>query len=305
MNLAHLKFVLATAEFKSFSRAAEQCHVTQSTLSNGVAEIESELGAKLFERTTRTVDLSPFGKAMMPLINSIMSAESNLVLQAKNYLNPEKALVKIGVSPLLNPGFTSMLTQSFRDKNPSYEVVLYEENLDQLQKMLLSNNLDFIFVPKIADFGKMKSLCLYDEPLVLITQSSDLLASKSVSAKTLKAQKFVMVPESCGLAKVTREIFKKAKVPLHEYEGRAFSYSALTDWAHNGIGSAVLPRSKVGQDTKFLPLVDAHNSVERIRFVAIGNTSSNSRFKAFVEHIKNTSARLSKGLALEQSCLTR
>jgi DNA-binding transcriptional LysR family regulator len=304
MNLAHLKFVIATAELKSFSRAAERCHVTQSTLSNGVAEVEEELGAKLFERTTRTVNLSPFGKAMVPLINSILSAESNLALQAKNYLNPEKALIKIGVSPLLNPGFTSVLTQSFRDKNPSYEIVLYEENLEHLQKMLVSNNLDFIFVPRVADFGKMKSLCLYDEPLVLITQAPDLLASKSVSPKTLRDEKFVMVPDSCGLARITREIFKKAKVPLNEYEGKAFSYSALTDWAQNGIGSAVLPKSKISKDTKSLPVMDSNSSVERIRFVAIGNTSSYSRFKAFTEHIRNTSGRLSKGLALDQSCMT-
>lgn len=304
MNLAHLKYVIATAELKSFSRAAERCHVTQSTLSNGVAEVEGELGAKLFERTTRSVTLSPFGIAMMPLINSIISAESNLALQARNYLNPEKALIRIGVSPLLNPAFTSVLTQSFKDKNPSYEIVLYEENLEQLKQMLASNSLDFIFVPRVAEFGKMKSLSLYDEPLVLITKASDLLVSKSVSPKTLKAQKFVMVPDSCGLAKVTREIFKKAKVPLNEYEGKAFSYSALTDWAQNGIGSAVLPKSKVNKETKSLPLLDSGNSAERIKFVAIGNTSSLSRFDSFVEHIRSTSGRLSTGLALEQRSTT-
>ncbi len=305
MNLAHLKFVVETAELKSFSQAAEKCNVTQSALSNGVALIEQELGAKLFERTTRSVTLSPFGKAMIPLIKSLLGAETNLILQAKNYLNPEKALIKIGVSPLVNAGFTSVLTQSFRDKNPDYEIVLYEENLEQLQNMLLSDSLDFIFVPLIAEFsaefGKMKSLFLYDEPLVLITQDSDLQASGSVSAKILRNQKFVMVPDACGLARVTREIFKKAKVTLHEYEGKAFSYSALAEWAQNGIGSEVLPRSKVSLKTKSLPLVDASNSPEYIRFVAIGNTSSYVRFKAFVEYIRKKSGYLARGLALDQS----
>ncbi len=305
MNLAHLKFVVETAELKSFSQAAEKCHVTQSTLSNGVALIEQELGAKLFERTTRSVTLSPFGKTMIPLIKSLLGAESNLVLQAKNYLNPEKALIKIGVSPLVNAGFTSVLTQSFRDKNPDYEIVLYEENLEQLQNMLLSDSLDFIFVPLIAEFrtefGKMRSLFLYDEPLVLITQDSDLLASGSVSATTLRNQKLVMVPDACGLARVTREIFKKARITLHEYEGRAFSYSALAEWALNGIGSAVLPRSKVSPKTKSLPLVDPSNSPEYIRFVAIGNTSSFVRFKTFAEHIREKSGYLARGLAPGQT----
>jgi DNA-binding transcriptional LysR family regulator len=303
MNLAHLKYVVATAELKSFSRAAQRCHVTQSTLSNGVAEIEDELGAKLFERTTRNVSLSPFGEVMLPLINSVLSAEANLASQASNYLNPRKALIKIGVSPLLNPAFTSLLTQSFRDQNPSFEIVLFEENLEQLQKMLIANKLDFIFVPHVAEFQKMTSLCLYDELLVLVAQGSKVPSSNSVSTKSLKGQKFVMVPDTCGLASVTRDIFKKAKVPLDEYEGKAFSYSALTDWAQSGIGSAVLPRSKVTQDTQALALTDSSNSPERIRFVAIGSTSSRVRFKAFTDHIKNTAGRLSQQLALEHSCM--
>ncbi|MCL4485143.1 MAG: LysR family transcriptional regulator [Nitrospirae bacterium] len=302
MNIAHLKFVVETSNTHSFSQAAEKCHVTQSTLSHGVAEVEKELGAKLFERTTRSVTLSPFGESMIPLITTILNAESNLILQAKNYLHPEKALIKIGTSPLLNPAFTSMLTQSFKEKNPNYEIVLYEENLTQLQKMLLANSLDFIFVPLIADFtaefGKMRSLFLYDEPLVLITQDPTLLLAGSVSAKTLKDQKLVMVPDACGLARVTREIFRKAKVPLNEYEGKAFSYSALTDWAQNGIGSAVLPKSKVSGPGKCVVLTDPENRPEHIRFVSIGSSSSGLRFRDFMEHIRKTSGRLSEGLAL-------
>ncbi len=303
MNLDHLRFVRETAELKSFSQAAERCNVTQSTLSNGVALVEKELGAKLFERTTRTVTLSPFGKAMVPLINAILNAQSNLIFQAKNYLNPEKAILKIGVSPLVNPGFTSLLVQSFRDRHPEYEVVLYEENVDPLQKMLHANSLDFIFVPLLSEFEKMTQLALYDEPLVLISQAPDLQGSGFVSAKILGDQKFVMVPDSCGLARVTREIFKKARVPLNEYEGKAFSYSALADWAQNGIGSAVLPESKVGANIQYRPLTDTRNTVERIRFIAIGNSSSLQRFKAFTDHIRLTSERLSKGLAREPSSL--
>ena len=303
MNLTHLKFVVETAELKSFSRAAEKCRVTQSTLSNGVALVEEFLGGKLFERTTRTVSLSPFGKAMIPLIRSVLSAETNLILQAKNYLSPEKALIRIGVSPLVNAGFTSVLTQSFRDKHPDYEIVLYEENLEQLQHMLLSDGLDFIFVPLIseftAEFGKMISLFLYDEPLVLITRDSALLSSGWVSARTLKGQKFVMVPDACGLARVTREIFKKAKVALHEYEGRAFSYSALTEWAQNGIGSALLPRSKVTGETPWIPLKDDSHVAEYIRFFSIGNSSGYSRFKAFTDYIRKNSASLARGLGLD------
>ncbi len=302
MNLSHLKFIAATAELKSFSRAAERCNVTQSTLSNGVSEVEEELGAKLFERTTRSVSLSPFGEAVLPLISAIITAESNLIIQAKNILNPKKVLIKIGISPLLNPAFTSMLTKSFSDQHPHYEILLYEENLTQLQKMLAEHNLDFIFVPLTSDFSKAKSICLYDEPLVLISKNPELNRNKSITAKELRSQKFVMVPDSCGLAKVTREVFKKARIPLSEYEGKAFSYGALTDWAQNGIGAAVLPKSKIQSNIKSISLLDSHEKSEQIRFVAIGNTAKNPKLKVFSDYIKETAPRLSKGLSLEHSC---
>jgi len=302
MNLSHLKFIVATAELKSFSRAAEKCNVTQSTLSNGVSEVEEELGAKLFERTTRSVSLSPFGEAILPLINTIITAEGNLFIQAKNFLNPEKVLIKIGVSPLLNTSFTSLLTKSFSDQHSNYEIVLYEENLAQLQKMLSEHNLDFIFVPLLSDFAKSKSVCLYEEPLVLVSKNPEINKSKSIKAKDLKNHKFVMVPETCGLAKVTREVFKKARVPLVEYEGKAFSYGALTDWAQNGIGAAVLPKSKIQANINSVPLTDTNGNNEQIRFVAIGNAAKNPKLKIFTDYIKEISPKISQGLSLQATC---
>ncbi|MCZ6854286.1 MAG: LysR family transcriptional regulator, partial [Gammaproteobacteria bacterium] len=62
MNFAQLRFVKATSEFKSFTKAAQFCHVTQPTLSNGVSKLEEDLGEKIFARTTRIVGLTPFGE---------------------------------------------------------------------------------------------------------------------------------------------------------------------------------------------------------------------------------------------------
>ncbi len=83
MNLSHLKFVKATAEFKSFSKAAQFCHVTQPTLSNGVLKLEEELGEKIFVRTTRTVALTPFGEILLPTIASILNLKDDESISLK------------------------------------------------------------------------------------------------------------------------------------------------------------------------------------------------------------------------------
>lgn len=297
MNISHLKFVIATAELKSFSRAAEKCNVTQSTLSNGVSEIEETLGSKLFIRTTRSVQVSPFGQAMIPLISSILSSESNLLMQAKHYLNPKKILIKIGVSPLLNPSFTSLITQSFVSAHSTYDIILIEDNFTQLKERLTTNELDFIFAPALSEIEKLKSLILYQEPLVLVTKDVVLLSKKTISTNDCKSQKFVMVPDSCGLSLVTREIFQKAKFRLEEYEGKALSYSALADWASNGLGSALLPKSKVPKEMKSIVFVNSSGVAVHIQYRAIWNSSIAANLKPFIPYLKDTAERLSKGLA--------
>lgn len=72
MNLNQLRYAKTVADTGSFTLAAEQCYVTQPTLSNGIAQLEQELGDKIFKRTTRTVSLTPFGEHIMPYIESTL-----------------------------------------------------------------------------------------------------------------------------------------------------------------------------------------------------------------------------------------
>ena len=86
MNFSQLQFVKATAELKSFTRAAQFCHVTQPTLSNGVSKLEEELGEKIFVRTTRMVALTSFGEMLLPTIASILSLEKMIYLNAREFV---------------------------------------------------------------------------------------------------------------------------------------------------------------------------------------------------------------------------
>ena len=93
MNFSQLKFLKATSEFKSFSKAAQFCHVTQPTLSNGVSKLEEELGEKIFVRTTRTVGLTTFGEIILPTIVSLLSLEETIYLRAREFSNPETVVI--------------------------------------------------------------------------------------------------------------------------------------------------------------------------------------------------------------------
>lgn len=241
MNSNQFRFVIAAAKSGSFSRAAELCFVTQPSLSNGISNLEDVLGEKLFIRTTRKVTLSKFGQAMLPKIEAILNAETELLNEAAEYLKPKNIALNIGISPLLNSAIVLKMIDAFKIEHPNFELFLQENNLKDLTLMLEQEELDLIFIPKVKEYESKQSLFLYSEPLECIDVSLKKERDKVVEYGQIKNNTFLMVPDSCGLSYITRNLFPK----LNEYKGKALSYQVLENWAMSGLGTAILPMSKV------------------------------------------------------------
>ena len=294
MNTSHLKFVKATSEFKSFSKAAQFCHVTQPTLSNGVSKLEEELGEKIFDRTTRTVNLTRFGESLLPTIISLLRLEEMIYLNAKEFSNPETVVLKIGMSPLVSTKFVTLLTGSYKAQNSKHEILLIEENLSILDEKLKNHELDLILVPIVKKTSSKNSIRLYDEDLFLI-DNVDSPHSK-VPINDIRDKTFVMVPDSCGLSEITRSLLRTTRKEVHEYEGKALSYQVLADWASNGLGSAILPKSKV------LPHISKQqifksNKPAKIYFEAKWLSKDNKPLKKMIQHFKDNIDQIARGLA--------
>ena len=294
MNTSHLKFVKATSEFKSFSKAAQFCHVTQPTLSNGVSKLEEELGEKIFDRTTRSVNLTRFGESLLPTILSLLRLEEMIYLNAKEFSNPETVVLKIGISPLVSTKFVTLLTGSYKAQNSKHEILLIEENLSILDEKLKNHELDLILVPIVKKTSSKNSIRLYDEDLFLIDNVDN--PNSKVPISEIRDKTFVMVPDSCGLSEITRSLLRTTRKEVHEYEGKALSYQVLADWASNGLGSAILPKSKV------LPHISKQqifksNKPAKIYFEAKWLSKDNKPLKKMIQHFKDNIDQIVRGLA--------
>ena len=120
MKLRQLEFVVEIARTGSFRRAAELCHATQPTLSAALAQLEQELGGRLFERTTRKVELTPFGRHIMPYLQSVLVARSEADAAARAFLDPVRKLLRIGISPLADMQAVTIVTDPFRREPTSH-----------------------------------------------------------------------------------------------------------------------------------------------------------------------------------------
>jgi len=248
VNLSQLHFASAIASTGSFTAAAAQCCVTQPTLSNGIAQLESELGDRLFVRTTRKVALTPFGTHVLPYINEVLRAQTSLVQQTQVFLSPDKRLIRIGTSPLISAKLLGLMIEPFRLRNPDVDVVLREMNMTDLYRMLDDGLLDFVFGVANVHKGTWIATFLYDEPLIFIPRGAVWPGGPpphSVQLKDIADETYAMVPDACGLSRATRALFRSQRRKLQEYSGEAMSYQVLEEWAALGIGSAILPKSKV------------------------------------------------------------
>lgn len=273
MNLKQLRFVEAITTTGSFTAAAEQCCVTQPTLSNGVAQLEDELGEPLFQRSTRNVVITPFGKHLLPYIKEVLSAQESLVRHANAFLKPEKQLIRIGTTPLFNANILGLIIESYRLQNPNVNVILREMNMTDLNRMLDEGLLDFVFGVANIYKGSWIKQFLYDEPLLFIARgdtSKNLRKTSSVKFKDITNETYVMVPDACGLSRAIRALFRKYRKTLMEYTGEAMSYQVLAEWAALGIGAAILPASKLPPtDNTSLFITDKNNTKVTIEFEAL------------------------------------
>lgn len=305
VNLQQLRYAKALAEHGSFSRAAEACAVAQPTLSNGIAQLESELGHSLFVRTTRAVRLSDAGQKILPDIIDILNAQAALVAHARALAHPEKKLIRIGVSPVVSVKYVDTVLEPFRSMHSEFEIVFRELNIAEMLIMLESGQLDFVFGPidlppfkSVAGFERVE---FFEEPLMFLASSASLktyLHSKSVSLEQIAHETFVMVPDSCGLTTTTRALFKKKRLKLTEYSGQAMSYGVLQEWAELGIGSAILPRSKVASGAQpEIPIFEGSRAVS-IRYCSLwkGGPNISVEIAELAAFLKDSAPTIISGL---------
>ena len=277
MNLRHVEFVVAAAAERSFSRAAERCHVTQPTLSNGIALIESEFGGQLFVRTTRKVELSAFGVQLLPLIEALHRAHGELKSGVQGFYDPAQRMVRVGLSPLVDVRRVTEVMEPYERSEAGCRTFFKECFMGDLEDRLQSSQLDMMIRPRQEHATPPRSLVrvpFYEEPLIYLARHELPLAEREAGGVTLReiaGETFVLGPDGCGLASITRGLFRKAGLRLKEYRGQALSYQVMQEWADIGIGATIIPLSKLAPHyhDRARPLLAQGRKPARVQFEAV------------------------------------
>jgi DNA-binding transcriptional LysR family regulator len=124
-----------------------------------------------------------------------------------------------------------------------WDLVLREANMGDLRQGLLAGELDVMLVPSVERLPRFEHRIIDSEPVVVVDSSPT--PTTPVEIGETAGQQFILVPDACGLTRFTKQLFASHDLPLLTYSGEASSYRVLEQWASLGLGSAILPRSKL------------------------------------------------------------
>lgn len=272
LNLEGLRYAQAVAETKSFSAAARAYGVSQPALSNGIAKLEERLGAKLFERSPRGVTRTAFGARVLPLIEHALTALDAVAAEARRLTEPGARKIRMGVSPLVGAPLVARAFSEVRELPVPRDLVLREADMRELREGLAAGQLDLILIPAVAAMPRFEHRVVDVEPIVVVTP--DPAADTPIELEEAGQAQLILVPDSCGLTTFTTQLFRARELPLRTYDGEAAGYRALEEWTRLGLGSALVPRSKLtSPDVPHRPLLDQGREVQ-ISFEAVWSADS-------------------------------
>ncbi|GAA1016357.1 LysR family transcriptional regulator [Nocardiopsis tropica] len=174
MELQQLRYVIATAETLNFTRAAERCHVVQSALSHQIAALARELGARLFDRTNRSVRLTAAGEAFLPQARAALAATERAVDEVASTLGSVRGTVTVGMIPTFTAFDVVEVLRQYRCAHPDAAVRVRsgpsEDLIDEVRRGTL--DLALLGVPEGFSTAGVIARRLRFERLVLVAPAA-------------------------------------------------------------------------------------------------------------------------------------
>src|SRR6267154_13178 len=143
MEMQQLRYVVAVARTGNFSRAAEQCHVAQPSLSQQIQKLEEELGERFFDRLTREAKLTPHGEAFLRHAVRILEEVDAAKRDASDAHELLRGSLTIGVLPTIAPYLLPAAMREFTEKFPGVEIEVLEDTTARLLRAAQRYEIDF------------------------------------------------------------------------------------------------------------------------------------------------------------------
>lgn len=249
MNIStrQLKAFLLIAQLKNFTRAAERLHITQAGLSVMMRELEVQLASRLFDRTTRSVTLTPAGEKLLPVAQAAVEGLEQVAAQLGDMSDRARYLLRVAATPLVSSTLMPMVISRFRQQYPDVTIRVVDTDLKQVQSLVESGAADFGLGFFFEGSRSLERRLLYDFPLMLVgpldAREDDLhmpSAGAAVSWGSLQETTLIGLPPDNPIQQLIER--QLARAGRGDGEIASFNhFDTLIAMVATGLGSAVIP----------------------------------------------------------------
>jgi LysR family hydrogen peroxide-inducible transcriptional activator len=242
MNIRDLRYLVAVADLHSFNQAADQCFISQPTLSTQIKKMEDSLGVQLFERTNKKVMTTEIGEQVVASARRILLEIANIEQLAENAQNPLAGNFRLGAFPTLAPYIFPGLVPKIKQVLPDIRLILIEEKTDVLISQLKQGQLDAALIALPIEDDYLEHRLLFDEEFYLAVPTDNPLAQRnSLAQSDLYNRQLLLLDEGHCLRGQALQICQINQAEELE-DVRATGLETLRQMVKAGTGITLMPK---------------------------------------------------------------
>lgn len=310
MEFHQLRYFLAVARLRSFTRAAQHEHVAQPSLSQQIRKLEDELGARLFNRPARSITLTPFGQRFEHRARRVLDEIEGARHEMDEMLGLRRGSVNLGAIPTLAPYLLPSILAEFSRVYPGIAVNMRENLTSSLVAELAAGELDLAFLRLPVRRTEFVAETLIEERMILaVPRHHHLLRRRNrpVALADLGDERFLLLKDGHCFRDDVLQICKRCRVnPNVVFEGGQFD--TLVAMVAAGVGVTLLPEMARRHYQ--------HSGVGLLEFMSpqptrtVGLVRAKKKFvtpatRAFVDHVRKAcGARRDRATAAGEAAQT-
>lgn len=287
-NLKHLYYLVVLHQEQHFNRAAQQCHVSQSTLSTAIQNLEEQFGCQLLEREHKTFVFTPFGLELVARSKLLLNEANELVDFAQTAGNWQAGKLKLGVIPTIAPFVFEQVINVVSTHLPEITLQLQEDTTENLLKQLNEGALDLLLLALPIDTPGCKQLVIGHDPFHLIAHgdlASTLPQPMDVSALP-KESVFLLQKEHCMTGHAVSACGLQHKEQVSSLA--ASSLYTLVQLANSKLGFTFMPelaiQNHILSSTPLVSMPAEDNAFREIGLVWRSGTTRVRLFRLLAEY---------------------
>jgi LysR family hydrogen peroxide-inducible transcriptional activator len=196
LSLRDLEYAVAVAEVRHFGKAAERCGVSQPALSEQIRKLETLLRVTIFERSRKSVEVTPDGAAILRQARVVLQEARGLFEIARSHGDPLAGPLRLGVIPTLGPYYLPSVIQALRQAFPELRMRLEEGMTDQILERLQTNAIDLAMVALPLGLASVGTLPLFFEPFQIVAPEGHRVSQLArISVEDLRSEDFLLLAE--------------------------------------------------------------------------------------------------------------